>query len=251
MLETLPLIARNWALFLDIDGTLLDYAPTPEGVEVPPLLRQTLARLSEALGGALALVTGRRIADVDRIFAPLQLSVAGQHGAEARRFRGEWRFALETPSLESIVAPIHAYVAEHPGVTIRIENKELSAAIHYRGAEEHRGALERLLEGAIAQSKGEFRMLPGHLVFDVMKRGIDKGAALDWFMAEPPFQSRVPVFAGDETTDEDGFAASLARGGYAIRVGPARESVASWQLRSPQEMRDWLQRSAAALAEAR
>src|SRR5579862_2434494 len=100
MLETLPLIARNWALFIDIDGTLLDYAPTPEGVEVPPPLRQTLARLSEALGGALALVTGRRIADVDRIFAPLQLSVAGQHGAEARRFRGEWRFALETPSLE-------------------------------------------------------------------------------------------------------------------------------------------------------
>jgi len=249
MLETLPLIARNWAVFLDIDGTLLDYAPMPEGVEVPPALRETLARLADALGGALALVTGRRIADVDRIFAPLQLSVAGQHGAEARRSRGEWRFGADLPSLDAVLAPVQVYAAQHPG--IRVENKELSAAVHYRGAEAHRDALRRLLEESVAQSKGDFRVLPGHLVFDVMTRGSDKGTAVDWFMAEPPFQNRIPVFAGDERTDEDGFAAALARGGYAIRVGPPRDSAASWQLRSPQEMRQWLQRSAAALTEAR
>src|SRR5579862_2788702 len=172
MLQSLPLIARNWAVFLDIDGTLLDYAATPGGVEVPRPLRQTLARLADALGGALALITGRRVADVDRMFAPLELSVAGQHGAEARRVRGEWRFAPETLSLDVVLAPIHAYAAQHPG--IRIENKELSAAIHYRGAQEHRDALARLLEEAVAQSKGDVRVLTGHLVFDVMKRGVDK-----------------------------------------------------------------------------
>lgn len=245
MAETLPLIGRNWAVFLDIDGTLLDFAPTPESVAVPPSLRETLASLREALGGALALITGRRIADVDRIFAPLKLPVSGQHGAEARRNQSQCVFAPEGSALQTILAPVYAFAADHPG--IRIENKELSAAVHYRGAEEHRDALGRLLEKALAQSNADFTVVPGHLVFDVKQRSVSKGSALDWFMTEPPFMSRTPIFAGDAGTDEDGFAASLARGGYAIRVGPPADSLASWRLSSPHEMRQWLQRSAAAL----
>jgi trehalose 6-phosphate phosphatase len=245
MAENLPLIAPDWAVFLDIDGTLLDYAPTPDSVRVPPLLRETLAALGDELGGALALVTGRRIADVDRIFAPLHLPVAGQHGAEARRGKSQCVFAPVSTALEALLAPVYVFAAKHPA--IHIEDKGLSAAVHYRGAEVERDALARLLEEAMASSGADFKLLPGHLVFDVIQRSVNKGSALNWFMTEPPFISRVPLFAGDERTDEDGFAAALARGGYAVRVGPPGDSIASWNLRAPQDLREWLHRSVTAL----
>jgi len=245
MAPALPLIDRSWAVFLDIDGTLLDYAPTPDEVEVPAGLREALARLGDALDGALALVTGRTITDVDRIFAPLRLPVAGQHGAETRRYQNECLFAPSAAVLTAILAPVDTFAASRPA--IRVENKGLSAAVHYRGAEAERDALARLLQESVARSGSGFKVLPGHLVFDVMQRSVTKGSALDWFMTEPPFVSRLPLFAGDESTDEDGFAAALARGGHAIRIGLKGQSRAPWRLRSPEDMRDWIRRSAAAL----
>ena len=243
MAGTLPIIARDWALFLDVDGTLLDFVSRPEAVIVPQSLRQTLAALSRALGGALAIVSGRSIADLDRLFAPLRLPVAGQHGAEARRGERICVFAPGSPALASILAPV--YALREP--TILIENKGLSAAIHYAEAGSERDALSELLPQAIARSDGAYQLLASHLAFDIVPHAVNKGRAVDWFMADAPFAGRVPVFIGDERTDEDGFAAALARGGHAINVGPRRSNIAPWHMPTPQDLRAWLDRSLATL----
>jgi trehalose 6-phosphate phosphatase len=249
MAETLPIIARDWALFLDVDGTLLDFASRPDAAIVPPPLRQTLTALSGALGGALAIISGRTIADLDRLFAPLRLPVAGQHGAEARRGERICIFAPGSPALASVLAPVYALGEQRP--TIMIENKGLSAAIHYAEAGSERDALSELLPKAIARSDGAFRLLASHLAFDIVPQAIDKGRAVDWFMADAPFAGRVPVFIGDERTDEDGFAAAMARGGHAINVGPRRGSIAPWHMPTPQDLRAWLDRSLATLEQSR
>jgi trehalose 6-phosphate phosphatase len=246
MAETLPTIARDWALFLDVDGTLLDYVPRPDAAIVPPALLQTLRALSAALSGALAIISGRTIADLDRLFAPLRLPVAGQHGAEARQGERTGVFALGSPALASILAPVYALGERR--LAIMIENKGLSAAIHYAEAGPEREALNAILPEAVARSDGAFQLLPSHLAFDIVPRAVDKGRAVDWFMAAAPFAGRVPVFIGDERTDEDGFAAVVARGGHAIKIGPRGNSIAPWRMQSPQELRAWLERSLAMLA---
>ena len=245
MADTPPLIGRDWALFLDVDGTLLDYAPRPDLVHVPATLRPLLAALSAALDGSLAVVSGRTIADVERLLAPLRLPMAGQHGAEISRDDRELVLAQSPSALAAILAPVYGYAQSRPA--IRIEDKGLSAAIHYRGAEEERDRLVEILSDAVAESGSEFEVLQGHLVFDVRQRRMNKGAAVAWFMAEAPFAGRVPVFVGDECTDEDGFAAVLARGGLAIRIGHGGETIAPFSLASPAELRAWLDRSVAAL----
>lgn len=240
-----PTAAPGWALFLDVDGTLLDYASRPDAVHVPPALRHTLSALLSALDGALALVSGRSIDDLDRIFAPLRLPAAGQHGAEGRRDGDARVFAPASSALAQILAPIRAFAAERPG--IRIEHKGLSAAIHYRGAEEERAALGAVVAAAVAQGGEAYKLLDSYLVFDIMPRAADKGRAVDWFMAEPPFAGRVPVFAGDDRTDEDGFAEVLARGGYAIKIGRNGDTIAPWRIATPQAFRQWLDQSVTAL----
>jgi len=249
MANKLPTIAHNWALFLDVDGTLLNYVSRPEAAIVPPSLRQTLAGMSAALDGALAIVSGRTIADLDRLFAPLRVPVAGQHGAEARRSERTCILAADstpsTPALASILAPVYALVARQPA--IMIENKGLSAAVHYADAGPERDALSAILPGAIARSKGAYQLLASHLAFDIVPHAVDKGRAVDWFMAASPFAGRIPVFIGDDRTDEDGFAAVTARGGYAIKVGQPDNSIARWHMRSPSELREWLDRSLATL----
>ena len=244
----LPTIARDWALFLDVDGTLLDYAPRPEDAVVPPSLLRTIGELSGALDGALAIVSGRKIADLDRLFAPLRLPVAGQHGAEARRRQDVAVHAPDASALAAILAPVYA-LGKRP--TVMIENKGLSAAVHYAGSTLERDTLNALLSGAVAHSGGAYRLLTSHLAFDIVPSAVDKGRAVQWFMADPPFAGRVPVFIGDELTDEDGFAAAVARGGYAIKVGPRPNSIAPWHVRSPQELRQWLAQSLATLERSR
>jgi trehalose 6-phosphate phosphatase len=245
MARTLPVVAHDWALFLDVDGTLLDFVADPATAEAPPDLQRTLARLSTALGGALAIVSGRSIADLDRLFAPLRLPLAGQHGAEARRGEKVRIFAPPSQALKAILAPIAAFAAGE--TAIRIERKGLSLAIHYRGAEGARDALRAILDKAMAEYGSEYQLLASHLAFDVRPRAVNKGVALDWFMDAAPFAGRVPIFIGDDRTDEDGFAAALARGGHAIKIGARGESVAPWNLAAPGELRTWLGRSLAAL----
>lgn len=198
-----------------------------------------------ALGGAVAVVSGRAIADIDRLFAPLRLPVAGQHGAEARQDDTRCIAESSSDALAVILSSFRIFAERYPA--IYIEDKGLSAAIHYRGAEDERDALGVLLAEAVARSGGAFNLLASHLAFDIMPRTANKGRAVDWFMAAAPFAGRVPVFIGDDRTDEDGFAAAIAQGGYAIKIGGQASSIAPWNMRGPRELREWLEHSAAAL----
>lgn len=246
MARTLPIVARDWALFFDVDGTLLDFVADPATARAPVTLQRTLAKLSDALDGALAIISGRSISDLDRIFAPLCLSLAGQHGAEARRDDDDVLvFAPSSEALQAILAPIQTYARSEPA--LRIENKGLSVAIHYRGAEHLRDKLLALIEEAMARHRTDYELLFSHLAFDIRPRGWHKGRAVEWFMEAPPFAGRRPVFIGDDRTDEDGFAAVLARGGHAIKVGARGDTVAQWNLSGPSELRSWLERSLLAL----
>ena len=240
-----PFIGRDWALFLDIDGTLLDYVPRPEMARIPPPLRRTLAALQRALDGAVSVISGRAIADVDRLLAPLRLPAAGQHGAESRLSESRRIAAPPSAMLGSILARTYAYAKQH--AAIYIEDKGASAAIHYRGAEDERDRLQSLLKDAVAQSAGAFDLLESHLAFDIRPSDANKGRAVTWFMAAPPFAGRIPVFIGDDSTDEDGFAAVLALRGHAIKVGERRPTIAPWNFRNPAALREWLDRSAAGL----
>lgn len=243
-----PLIARNWALFLDVDGTLIDYVPRPDDAHLPLGLRKTLSVLLRELDGALALVSGRALEDVERLFAPLRLPVAGQHGAEARFSpEGATRvFVATSAALEAVIARLEALLADHSAILI--ERKGLSVAVHYRGAEDQRERLREFLVDAVARQGDELQLLDSHLCFDIKPRGTSKGLVVKRFMTQAPFEGRVPVFIGDDRTDEDGFAAALAMGGRAIRVGVAGISIAPERVTSPRDLCLWLERSATALA---
>jgi trehalose 6-phosphate phosphatase len=236
---TLPPLRDDWALFLDVDGTLLDIAPRPDAVTVPQGLRETLAALYRRLGGALALISGRAISDIDRIFAPLKLPVAGQHGAE-RRVQPEGAVvpAVSGADFGALLARLKPFAAAHPGVLI--EPKGFSVAVHCRNAPQALHEAGALVAQAAAESGGTLEVLPAHGGFDVKLKGPSKRRAVESFMAETPFKGRLPVFAGDDATDEGALAAVRARGGHAIRVGDAVPSQATLRAASPAELRRWL-----------
>lgn len=241
-------VASNAALFLDIDGTLIEFVPRPEEARVPPRVLAVLGSLCERLEGAVALVSGRALAEVDRMFAPLVLPAAGQHGAEARITRDGAAdvYASPVPALAEVRDRARGFLAAHPA--IRVEHKGLSTAFHYRGAESDAPALRAVLAAGVAAQEGALELLDSHLCFDVRARGANKGKVVERFMTVPPFSGRVPIYIGDDTTDEDGFAAALALNGRAIRVGAPRPTLATESLPNPQHLRDWLERSAQALA---
>lgn len=243
----LPLLASDAALFLDIDGTLVEFVPRPEDACIPPALIDTLDALRRALDGALAVVSGRKLADIDRLFAPLTLAAGGQHGAEARLTRDEKPqvFAAPGTALASVLEHVEPFLAAHPG--IRVERKGLSTAFHYRDAVADASALRAVLEKAVAAVTETLHLLDSHLCYDVRSRHANKGKTVERLMRIAPFAGRVPVYIGDDWTDEDGFEAALAGHGRAIRVGPPRPTLATEELSSPQELRTWLERSLRAL----
>jgi trehalose 6-phosphate phosphatase len=207
------------ALFLDVDGTLLDIAGSPAAVIVPDGLRATLQSLHHRLGGALALVSGRPIEDLDRLFAPLCLPAAGAHGAQWRLRAGEavGRKAGK-PLPGEVRRRLLALAGAHDGVLA--EDKGTSLALHYRAAPAARAALLAGLEEILAGPEGvELRFLPGKMVFEVLTGGYDKAAAVERLLAEAPFAGRRPIFVGDDVTDEPALAAMPALGGLAFSVG--------------------------------
>lgn len=233
-----PLPAAS-AFFLDVDGTLLAIATTPASVTVDPGLPRLLARLQSATGGALALISGRAIAALDRLFAPLRLPAAGQHGAERRDADGAIHaHAIHASGLGEARAAARAFSGSHPGVLV--EDKGLSLAVHFRQAPGAEAALRTLLEGVVAGSGGELALQPGKMVFEIKPAGRDKGSAIAEFMAEPPFRGRVPVFIGDDVTDEYGFAMVNDLGGLSVKVGDGA-SCAGARLPGVGEVRDWLE----------
>jgi trehalose 6-phosphate phosphatase len=239
----LPEAGERWALFLDVDGTLVAIAATPEQARPDPALLPLLERLSRVSEGALALVSGRSLASIDQLFAPLLLPAAGLHGWERRRSDGSVvrREPVAAP-LARLRPRLAAYAAARPGLLL--EDKGASLALHYRLVPERGAALRRFARD-LAAAEPELRLLTGRKVVELQPRGADKGQAILAFLDEPAFAGRRPVFAGDDATDEDGFAAVNAAGGVSLRVVDTetrgrRHSTARYSLQGMATLREWL-----------
>ncbi|HZB91737.1 MAG TPA: trehalose-phosphatase [Stellaceae bacterium] len=238
----LPEEGASWALFLDVDGTLLPIAATPEAARPQPALLPLLERLSRGCERALALVSGRSLASIDRLFAPFRPAAAGLHGWERRRSDGSLVPQNEPSGLLARLRPrLETYVRARPG--LMLEDKGGSLALHYRQAPERGAALLRLVR-RLARAEPELHVIAGRKVVEVQPLGADKGAAIRAFLAEPPFAGRRPVFAGDDTTDEHGFEAVNELGGLSVRVVDAetrmRSTSARYTLESVDELHCWL-----------
>jgi trehalose 6-phosphate phosphatase len=233
--DTLPPY-RNAALLLDLDGTLLDLAPTPESVVVPPGLTDTLSRIRGQLGGALAVITGRGIETIDSLLGDAPHAVAGEHGGAIRPSPGA---NIERPDLK---APPQSWYdrgasleAAHPGA--RFEAKPRGFGLHFRLAPEAGPVIHEALSRLVADSK-DFWLMPGHMMWEVRPHGVDKGDAVARLMRSPPFLGRLPVFIGDDVTDEDGMRVARSLGGAGLRVQDVFGDAAG--------VRRWLQDTAAA-----
>ena len=243
----LPAPRPDWALFLDIDGTLIDLAATPSDVIVPPGLLSLLAELCGRLDGAVALVSGRALTDIDALFTPLTLAAAGQHGAEIRLGDGTLtRCDLAGGALKSLIPRIAAFAAERPGLLI--EDKGMTIAVHCRQVPHYETALGEFLEALVTEHADRIETIRGHRVFEIKPRNLSKRTAVEHFMRTPPFAGRLPLFIGDDRTDEDGFGAVQALGGYAMRVGLDGPSLATWRLTGPAQTRAFLSGVVEALA---
>ncbi|MGH6885391.1 MAG: trehalose-phosphatase [Kiloniellales bacterium] len=238
-----------WALFLDVDGTLLHFAATPDGVESGAVVQRVLAQLLDRLEGALALVSGRSLANLDSLFDPLVLPAAGLHGLERRDASGRLHRLGEAEALDHLRRRVAAAVLQYDGVIF--EDKERAIAVHYRQAPDHGAAIRTTIEALVRPEARDLKVLHGKLVSEIKPRHADKGSAIRAFMEEPPYAGRTPVFLGDDTTDEDGFAAVNALGGVSIQVfdrkHPSGESAARFALDGVDQAIAWLERAAAAL----
>jgi trehalose 6-phosphate phosphatase len=238
--QRLPeLLASTSALFLDFDGTLAELAPRPDAVVVPLTLGPLLLELHGRLGGALALVTGRAQVDIDALLGPLPLPAAFEHGAVRRTAQGQTE-RLATPDLRAALSVAQALAARHPGLLV--EHKQTAVALHYRLAPALEALCVARMQAAIAAGE-DLQLLHGKAVVEVKSARVSKGLAIQAFMREAPFTGRVPVFAGDDVTDEPGFAVVQRLGGAGIKVG-AGPSAARYRLDNPVAVHDWLQRAA-------
>ncbi len=240
--QAVPLPHNPWCLFLDVDGTLLDLAATPGAVVVEPSLLALLERLRRAAGGALALVSGRTIVDLDRLFTPLKLPAAGIHGCERRDAAGRSEVApVVLAQLDSLRAGLAGIVARNPGLLL--EDKGAALALHFLQAPH----MERELRAQVALLATplvpEFALLDGHAVIEIKPAVHTKDSAVMAFMQEAPFTGRTPVFIGDDFTDYGGFEAVRRLGGMAIAVGARVTS--EWYLPGPAAVRGWLEQLAA------
>lgn len=231
----------RWAVFLDIDGTLLEIAATPESVTVSQELVNVLCRLSHTLNGAVAIMTGRQLSDADRLLAPLRLAGSGVHGAELRMAQGG-DIVTVAPSLpQDLVQDLARMVLRWPGVFT--EPKGTGIAVHYRLAPSARPAIEEELHRLIGPSN-DLAILNGRKVFEIVPKGHSKGVALATLAASPAFQSRVPVMIGDDIGDEPAFSAAERLGGISLRVAGEHFSERIAQLNGPPSVFSWLKRFA-------
>ena len=233
-----PPFSTGWCLFLDIDGTLIEHMDRPGDVVVDAALKTLIGRLAESLGGAVALISGRAVEDVERLFAPLVVPVAGLHGVEHRDVRGViHRHAMDENALDSAHAHLQHVAAQNPGLFF--EDKGLNLALHYRTAPEAAPIAEDAIR-AVARDLGiRFEIQQGKMVWEVKPSGYDKGTAIDEYLDEAPFAGRVPVFLGDDLTDEVGFELVNQRGGHSIKIGPGR-TRAHWRMTDARAVRGFL-----------
>lgn len=233
-----PAPGRDWAYFFDIDGTLVDLAETPAAVRVSAEVCRLLERLYEWTGGAVALMSGRPIAEIDRLFAAVRMPVAGQHGAERRSAAGVvTRHTSTTDQLEQARRRLALAVADNPGLLL--EDKGASLALHYRRVPDLADFAQRTMRDILPQLGEQYSLQLGKSVVEVKPAGKDKGLAVIEFLEEPPFAGRTAAFIGDDETDEFGFGTVNLLGGYAIKVG-AGDTVARWRLENVEAVRQWL-----------
>lgn len=248
-MQKISLSPSQHALFLDFDGTLVDIAPRPDVVQVHASMLGTLQGIYQMFSGAVAIVSGRRVSEIDAFLAPLVLPAAGEHGTQWRSPQGEF-LELDDAAYASTLEPIlqAAQVLAQHNEALLLERKTAGFALHYRMAP----ALYTLCWNTLAPMVQRTRMLAlmrGKYVMEVVPSAVDKGTAIGSLMELPPFLGRTPIFVGDDATDEAGFAAVQGMGGYGIKVG-AGPSVALHRCPNPAALRTWLE-NAVSSAQAR
>ncbi len=228
----------EWAYFLDVDGTLIDIAETPDAAHVDTALLELIARLHRASGGAMALVSGRALSDLENRLGALRLPLAGQHGLERRDATGRlWIHAAPPAAKCAIKEKLAPVLARHPGLLL--EDKGLTLALHYRLAPHLAAYARRLISRLTSDANAGLEVQFGKRVAEIKPSGIDKGTAVSEYLAESPFKGRRPVFIGDDLNDEHGFAEVNRLDGISIKVGKGK-SCARFRLPDVVAVRRWL-----------
>lgn len=229
---------RACALFLDVDGTLLELAATPEAVTVPEGLVALLQRLVVGLDGAVAIVTGRLISDIDQLLSPLRLVAAGVHGVEMRLDPNQEIQRITSGLPDEMVRAMRKLALETPGVLA--EPKGGGLALHYRLAPEAEGEILASLTRLLDRHAGAFELVPGKKIFEVVPSGMSKGTALAQIAALPAFRDRVPIMIGDDVGDEPAFAAAEGLNGFGLRVAGEHHHPDAADFSGPRAVVSWL-----------
>lgn len=239
--ESSPAPSLGWCLFLDVDGTLIELTATPFETHAGEDLKILLRDVAERLGGALALVSGRSVEYLDKIFAPLRLPSAGLHGVERRKASGMMQGASFTDSqLDGARSALKGLVQSRPGTLL--EDKGRTVAIHFRMAPQYEAELRSAVADIAATLGANYHVQSGSMMLEIKPRGFNKGGAVKAFMQEPPFSGRTPVYVGDDLTDIDGFRVVDDQGGISIAVGDRVQG--RYRLQNPAAVRAWLERIA-------
>lgn len=227
---------NRWALFLDFDGTLVELAETPEAIRVPAGLPDLLRALSERFSGAVAVVTGRSLDNLDRHLG-VRLPAAGQHGVQWRATPADIAQARSTPALDAAREQMRELTATWP--RLLVEDKGATLAVHYRGVPEAEPGLRQAMASLVEASDNALEVLMGKNVCELRPSGINKGSAISRLLETPRFAGRLPLVIGDDVTDEAAFEVALDAGGAAVKVGSG-DSRARWRLQDPLRVREWL-----------
>jgi len=238
--EPPPLDVDSHSILLDFDGTLVDFAPHPDAIELRPGTGDLLARLTEHFRGAVALVSGRRIESIDRFLAPLKLAAVGVHGQETRRYGKT--VVMRTPSPELGIARQRIADSLPENDPLLFEDKKSALVLHYRTCPEERGRALEIARRAV-DGLAELAVVEGHAIAEVREKNVSKADAVAIVAAWPEFAGRRPVFIGDDTTDEDGFRAAAEAGGFGVKVG-AGGTAARYRLADVGAVHEWLAMSA-------
>ncbi len=233
-----PAACVECAFFLDVDGTLLDIADTPSAVRVDRELLELIESLYRISGGALAMVSGRSISDLEELLGARRMPLAGQHGLERRDAAGRlWIHAAPPGAKCAIKEALAPVLTRHAGLLL--EDKGLTLALHYRQVPHLAAYAHRLMTRLMQEAGGELELQKGKRVIEIKPAGIDKGTVVAEYLAESPFRGRHPVFIGDDLNDEHGFAEVNRMGGISIKVGPGA-SCARYRLPNVAAVRSWL-----------
>lgn len=232
-----PSPSPGWAYFLDVDGTLIELALTPDGVRIDQQMLDLIVRVHRQCDGALALISGRALADLDARLGLLHVPMSGQHGLE-------WRDTAGVTQRHADIGDVRA-IEKHLDILRRryrhliVEDKGMTIALHYRMAPRLGGYLHRWVRNLVNIAGKNLQVQPGKRVIEIKPKGHDKGSAIKVFMANTPFSGRVPVFIGDDQTDEHGFEVVNQMNGISIKVGQGR-THARYRLQNVSAVLDWL-----------